>query len=92
MSLAQGVILAALFTRVILLVRGWRSPAAIFSGVAFVFIRLSIPARHSSAFHQNGYHPTVRPEPVEDRSTQRNAVRQACPEPGRRAHRERQFF
>jgi Na+/H+ antiporter NhaD/arsenite permease-like protein len=40
MSLAQGVILAALATLVILLVRGRRSPAAIFSGVAFVFILL----------------------------------------------------
>ncbi len=40
MSLAQGIILATLATLVVLLVRGKQSPAAIFSGVAFIFILL----------------------------------------------------
>lgn len=40
MSLQQGIILAALATLVVLLVRGRRSPAAIFAGVAFFFLLL----------------------------------------------------
>lgn len=40
MSVDQGVILATLATLVALLVRGRRSPAAIFAGVAFFFILL----------------------------------------------------